>query len=93
MRQSPIEWITRDVMLMNPSEQQLTTELTIQKVDMFPEEEKVRPDGNRRCYHCTTCHVSPCNKKWQRESAKEKTKVIEKRPCIKSNSLKCSSIT
>ena len=67
----PIESITQKGDVDEPY-RAATTELTIQKVDTFPEEEKVRPDGNRKCYHGTTSHASPCNKKGQRKSAKQK---------------------
>ena len=47
-----------------------TTELTIQKVDMFPEEENVRRDGNRRFTTVPLAMPVHAIKKWQRESAK-----------------------
>ena len=59
-----------------------TTELTNQKVDTFPKEEKVRPDDNRRCYHCTTSHASPCNKKMATGECKIKKNKSNRKKAI-----------
>jgi len=74
----PIESITRKGDVDEPF-RAATTELTIQKVDTFPEEEKVRPDGSRKCYHGTTSHASPCNKKRATEEWKTKNKINRKK--------------